>query len=290
MTVSSRKATKTTQVTVNETKSAVRFAEKDDSFPYRLVGSYEYGEALKFLGELVESSTSDQITVYDKLIAQNPEFSFYSGIASNFGLQPDFASMSSEEHAEIDENFLRSSLAWMMALARVELGATAAMYGDQDDPFGVPVAIGGGEFGAKEYLQILVDDLAAHLKAASTDGNYHRALNPRKKVDNQSLAFLRRTQLIDALLSKVLSSGNAEVVSLATPYKKRAEDYVETMIKKIWYATISFSLSTEGTQTRRISESTITGVRFVNRQNLLACQQGLEQSFPPPRPEVSPLE
>lgn len=289
MTVSSREATKTTTTTTVRKKLAVQFAKDDDSFPYRLVGSYEYGKALELLGELAEDSTAEQIKVYDKLIAQNPEFAFYSGIASNLGLQPNLSAMSSGELTDLDNNFRRSSLAWMMALARVELGATVAMFGDQDDPFGVPIAIGGGQFGAVEYLQILVDDLAAHLKAAAEDGNYHKALNPKLKVDNNSLAFLRRTQLIDALLTKVMSSGQSEIMSEARPYAKRAEDYVETMIAKIGYATSTYSQTSSSTGSSTSTESRLAGARFVNRENLLNYQRNLERHFPPPLPTESPL-
>lgn len=163
------------------------------------------------------------------------------------------------------------------------------MYGDLEDPFGIPIAIGGGEFGAVEYLQILVDDLAAHLKAAADDESYHKALNPRLKVDNNSLAFLRRTRLIDSLLTKVMSSEQTEITSLAAPYAKQAEEYVETMVGKIVYATSSLTQTGTGTETTSGTETDITSIRFVNRRNLLQCQRNLERQYPIPSTGDFPL-
>lgn len=290
MTVTSREVTTTTKTTTTYTPPAVKFAEGDDVFPYRLVGSYEYGKSLGYLGELADTSTSEEISVYDKLISENPEYAFYSGVALNYGLQPNVAEMDAEQVAELDKNCRQSSLAWMMALARVELGATVAMYGEQEDPFGVPVAIGGTEFGAEEYLKVLVDDLAAHLKAAVGDQRYHNALNPKLKVDNGSLAFLRRTQLIDALLDKVMSSGEQEVMTEVAPYAEKAEEYVDTMIDKIEYAVSPETQTRTSIESDTVTDSQITGVRFQNRQSLLACQRALESRFPAPETSESPLD
>ena len=86
MTVQSQTQTNVTRTSKTTTLSYLQFAEADDTFPYRLVGSYEYGRSLDNLGELANSSTKEEIEVYDKLIAMNPEYSFYSGAASELGV------------------------------------------------------------------------------------------------------------------------------------------------------------------------------------------------------------
>jgi len=262
VTVQSR-TVKKTNVTF-ETSSSLEFAEADDTFPYRLVGSYEYGTSLIDLGKLVDSSTSEEIAVYDKLIAMNPEYSFFS------------------------DGDLKTSLAWMMALARIELGATMSMYGKTEDPFGAAVKVGGLEFGAEEYLEILVDDLATHLKAAQMDAGYQKALKPREKVDASSLAHLRRTQLINDLLNKVISSGEEEIVYAAEPYAETAQEYVDQMIGKITSATTASRQV--GSEQSEYEHNQVSGVRFNNRENLLACQANLERRFGPPTDLGSPLE
>ena len=276
--------------------SGMEFADEDRTFPYRIVGSYEYGTSLSNLGALVDSSTSEQIEVYDKLIGLNSEYSFYSGVVTDLGFDTDFSSSDGESSSDVESGYLKHSLAWMMALARVELGATMSMYGDGEDPFGNPVRLGGVRFGAEEYLSILVDDVAAHLKAAQTDSGYISALNRKSKVDGSTLKHLRRTQLIDDMLAKVVSSQIPEIVAVVGPYSEAAQQYVDDITEKISIATTTFvspptiSESTESSSFSGTFDSEeLTSVQFQNRGHLLACQLALESLYPPPATAVSPL-
>ena len=225
--------------------SVLRFACEDETFPYRIVGSYEYGTSLSNLGELVDSSTPEQIEVYDKLIGMNREYSFYSGVVSKLGLDTDFSSLKKEATSDVKSGYLKHSLAWMMALARVELGATMSMYGNDEDPFGKAVALGGVKFGAKEFLGILVYDAAAHLKAAQTDSNYLKALDPKEAAGNSTLNHLRRTQLINDMLAKAVSSQMPEIVAVARPYAEVAKRYVDDLTEKVNTATFTARPSKE---------------------------------------------
>ena len=263
--------------------SGLEFAGEDETFPYRLVGSYEYGTALINLGALVDSSTPEQIEVYDKLIGTKSEYSFYSGVVSSLGLDTDFSSLEGESSSDdVESGYLKHSLAWMMALARVELGATMSMYGEGEDPFGQAVMIGGVGFGADEYLSILVDDVSAHLKAAQTDDSYAKSLNPKGKIDDSTLNHLRRTQLINDMLAKVISSQIPEIVVVAGPYAEVAQKYVDDMTEKIRRATTTVVIppvASESTETSSSSDTysgTLGSVRFQNRGNLLECQRALE--------------
>jgi len=204
----------------------LEFDEEDDTFPYRLV-----------LGKLVDASTPEQIKVYDEVIKMSPEYSFYSGVASGLGLDAKLEFSTKKEKDKADKKYLKKSLAWMMALARVELGATMSMYGETDDPFGAVASIGGAKFGAEEFLEILVDDLTTHLKAIQQDNGYQNILHPESEVDASSLAYLRRTQLINDMLTKVASSDDARIVALAKPYAIVAQQYTHQMVAKVVEAT-----------------------------------------------------
>ena len=290
MTVQSQTQTNVTRTSKTTTLSYLQFAEADDTFPYRLVGSYEYGRSLDNLGELANSSTKEEIEVYDKLIAMNPEYSFYSGAASELGVGVKLDSLDTSDKEMFDVKYLRQSLAWMMALARSELGATISMYGESKDPFGTAVAIGGVGFGSEELLSILVDDLAAHLKAAQRDLGYQAAVDPKKSIDESSLAYFRRTQLINDLLAKVVSSGDPEITVMAKPYAETSNRYTETMAKKIVSGTTPQLYSNTGsTRTTSTFEGT-TGIRFQDRVNLLQCQRNLESRFGPPTEFTSALQ
>ncbi len=293
MTVQSRTTTvERTRSSAPVVISGLQFADEDKTFPYRIVGSYEYGTSLSNFGKLVDSSTPEQIEVYDKLIGMKSEYSFYSGVASNMGLDTDFSSLDQESSTDVESSYLKHSLAWMMALARVELGATMSMYGDgMEDPFGKAVTLGGVGFGAEEYLSVLVDDVAAHLKAVQNDDSYIRTLAPEEEVGSLTLNHLRRTQLINDMLGKVISSQIPEIVAVAGPYAEVAQRYVDDITKKIDIATTTIVIpSLSESDTQSFTRDSIVGLRFQNRQNLLACQRNLESRFPPPAATGSPLE
>jgi len=290
VTVQSQTRTTTTKTFQSASLPYLKFAEADDTFPYRLVGSYEYGRSLDNLGKLATSSTKEEIEVYDKLIGMNPEYSFYSGAASDLGVGVNLESLSTYDAEMFDIKYLRQSLAWMMALARSELGATISMYGESEDPFGTAVAIGGVGFGSKELLNILVDDLAAHLKAAQRDPGYQMAVDLKERVDESSLAYLRRTQLINDLLAKVAGSGDPEIAVMAKPYAETADLYTETMARKIVAATTQISTSSGSTTRSTSTSENLTGIRFQNRRNLLQCQRSLESRFGPPAAFTSALQ
>lgn len=290
MTVQSQETTVETTASGVIYTPALKFEETDRTFPYRLVGSYEYGTALTQLGELVESSTPEQIEVYDKLIQARPEYSFHSGVAMELGLDVQLDAANETEHEEVEAKYLKHSLAWMMALARVELGSTISMYGETDDPFGDAVLVGGGEFGAVEYLSILLDDSAAHIKSAQTDEDYQRGLDPQENVDESSLADLRRTQLIGDMLNKVISTGDSELIAIAGPYAQRAQQLNDQLTEKISIATTSYAIPVEGGKSYSVRRrERMSGVRFIDRTNLLSCQRALESRFPAPTTS-SPLE
>lgn len=284
VTVQSQGLSRLTNRTTLHTTPAIEFKKADSSFPRRLVGSYEYEKALQQLGRLVETSSPEEVEVYDRLISHNKEYAFYSGVAIEKGIDAK-AGQDDTSNSEFDSQFLKHSLAWMMALARVELGATMSMYGEFDDPFGQSVSIGGQRFGAQEYLQVLVDDLSAHLKAAKSDPLYQRALDRKSDLDGNTMSHLRRTTLINDLLTKVSKSGVPEIVTQAQPYVRMAQEYAEQMVEKIQAATTTVALGTTQTQhTRAVgNDQQLTGVRFHDRDRLTTCQKMMENRLGPPQ-------
>ena len=107
---------------------------------------------------------------------------------------------------------------------------------------------------------------------------------------------MRRTQLIDDMLAKVVSSQIPEIVAVVGPYSEAAQQYVDDITEKISIATTTFvspptiSESTESSSFSGTFDSEeLTSVQFQNRGHLLACQLALESLYPPPATAVSPL-
>ena len=68
---------------------------------------------------------------------------------------------------------------------------------------------------------------------------------------SSTLNHLRRTQLINDMLAKVVSSQVPEVVAVARPYAEVAQRYVDDMTKKINNATSTPSSRSSSETSRR---------------------------------------
>ena len=265
------------------------FAKSDSTLPFRLVGSYEYLNAIDFIEKLAAMSDAQEISVYDDIIETQRELSFVCGIATDYGLIR-VSDLPEAEQSLIESTYKRHSLAWLLALARVEVGATISMYGYSQDPFGV---FANSSFGRDEYLEILTDDLTNHLKTVANDQGFQNA--NLQKLDSDTLAYLRRAKLMNDLLDKIMLTGNNELVSAAEPYSNDVNKYIDGLVKRIrsvqrrkitlnpiesFRSESSTTESSTELQTESRQETRFKSIRFINREGLLACQRALEQRYP----------
>lgn len=244
------------------TRTRTQFEAANESVPYRIVGSHEYGNAIESFEQLAERSTQEEIEVYDKLIREKPEFSYYSGVATTLGLAQHVSSSDEEQRMEFDQEYRKSSLAWLLALARVELGSTISLYGKSDTPFEQVVS---SQFGTREFVQVLQDDLVAHLKAVPREPGFQRSLNRQQPTDSGTLAYLRRITLIYDMLQQVVKSSDAETAAAARPYEKEVGEYANQIVTKIEHGSLSQYRGKD--------------IRFVDREQLSGCQRRLESKF-----------
>lgn len=204
-------------------RNTVDFTDRDASIPYRLVGSYEYARSLQRFDQLLEISTREQIEIYDQLLAKEPQFSYYAGMY----LQPDVANSFDtsirSDLVQFNEHFLRSGVAWMMALAKIELGSTVSTYGDQSlkQPFSV---FSPNQLDGEACLLVLADDFFAHVKNFEEDKFLPRALATKLEVNSWTFAYLRRARLMHDMVKALLTSGNRELVSRVRPLKRELSD------------------------------------------------------------------
>ena len=210
----------------------VEFADRDLSIPFRLVGSYEYARSLQRFDQLLEISTREQIEIYDQLLAKEPQFSYYAGMY----MQPEVANSLDtsipSDRIQFDERFLRTGVAWMMALAKVELGSTISTYGDQSvrQPFSV---FRPNQLDGEACLLVLADDLQAHVKNLKDDRFLARAIATNRKVNNWTFAYLRRSRLMHDMAKALLTSGNRELVSRLGPVEKELNARAKLLVAMI---------------------------------------------------------
>lgn len=218
------------------------FQPSDESIPYRLVGSYEYLNALDSFTRLLQISSPEEIKVYDKVLKERPEFTFFNGIHTAFNERPNLANANPFERQKFEDEFQKRGLAWMMALARIELAATGSLYGDVKSSF---EKIATTDFDLVPYLTILKDDVLAHMKSLSLEPGFQEVLRRSRKADTWTLAYLRRIKLIRDMLQTLEKVGGPavqeEIEPLVYELRKHQRDLVEQVMSETAASDIQYS-------------------------------------------------
>ena len=234
------------------------FQPSDESIPYRLVGSYEYLNALKQFMKLIEISTTDEIKVYDKILNKRAEFSFFSGVNTAFNEKPDLAKANPFERQKFNDDFIKKGLAWMMALARIELAATSSLYGDVKQPF---TAIEDSQFDAEPYLKILQDDVVAHMRSLAQEPGFTEVLRRSRTPDTWTLAYLRRIKLIRDMLQTLQDVGGPSVQAEIEPLAYELRKHQRNLVEQVESATVSsgseYAVKSGGTRISRQQTTTV---------------------------------
>ena len=175
----------------------------------RLVGFLEYGRALDHFDELLRRVTDDERNVIDQMIAEEDAFSIYSNLARR--VQPPGGTLTVQSSAGDDGR--RRGLAWVMALARVELGAMLATFTSTPEPFR---AVRPTRFEFQAYKSLLLDGAQTHYWALSQDPDL-RKVTRTSPVNPIVLSYSRRLVLARAMLAAAVKTGLGEY----TPYQLR---------------------------------------------------------------------
>ena len=277
--------TRTTKTPIKETYQSY-FTPTDESIPYRLVGSYEYVRALEAFTDLLAKSTTEEIAIYDKVLNERHEFSFFNGVFLSFQQQPDLVKANDIERRKFDDKFKKRGLAWMMALARIELAATSSLYGKVDYPF---EALVDGDIDVKPYVEILHDDVVAHMKSLAAEPSFKEVLRRARKPDTWTLAYLRRIKLIRDMLKTLERIGGEQVSTEIEPYVYELKKHERNLVDQVLSVTESSSTSSvdsTSTQRRESRTTSITAGRCRNfvRDNFSTGSSpagGSPASYPP---------
>ncbi len=142
--------------------------------------------------------------------------------------------------------------------AKKEVGATRAMYLDGDDWF-VPTSP--TIFGLIEVYHVLLDDVAAHLRALETDAEFKRAIKKSlKTASSDTLSYLRRLKLVNCILVALEESGDPMIAQRASDFRKVVTDYREVLAAQVVRSTQDQTMVT-----RRQKTNKVRGTQTVNR-------------------------
>ena len=210
-----------------------QFSPEDQSIPYRLVGSWEYAKSLDNLNRLINISTEDEISEYDVFLESRPEFTYYQGVSTAFREPPDLTKANPKQRSRFNDRFQKGGLAWMMALAQIELAATVSMYSDMEKPFSGVVTT---KFGHEEYSELLIDDLVSHLKALASEPLFKEVLKLERQVDTWTLAYLRRLKVVKDLMITISDFADVDTVAEMRPWFDELEEHEESLVSivNIW--------------------------------------------------------
>jgi hypothetical protein len=205
-------------------------SDTDETIPYRLVGTYEYKNALDSFTRLLQISAPEEIEVFDRVLDERPEFTYFQGVNSAFQTKPNLKQANPFQRERFYDEFQKKGLAWMMALARIELSATESLYGKSEFPFEstTPNAIE-----LEAYLSVLADDVMAHMKSLASEAGFAKTIKRAGKIDTWTLAYLRRLKLIRDMLTTIDRVGGTDVKRTIKPLKKEISKHESKLLEKV---------------------------------------------------------
>lgn len=159
----------------------------------RTVGALEYGSALRLFDTLLQQATKEELAAMDAIVSERPEFGMHSGMSVALGGQASALALGGNPGTE------RRGFAWVVALARLELGGILATFTPARGPFEV---VGGTPFDFPAYGELLLDGAEAHVQAMATDSNLKRVA--RKVPDREVLAYIRRISVARHMLQAAM--------------------------------------------------------------------------------------
>lgn len=220
--------TTTTKTTTTTTRSLARVQKTDKSIPHRLVGTHEYKNSILAFGELLKLSSNEDLVAYDRLLEERPEFTFYNGTNLVAGPTRRMRDFSGSDQVLFDNTYRKGGLAWMIALAKIELCATESLYGKSQKPFETfPLT----PFDFEQYSNLLRDDASAHLKSLGLEPQFAEVTRANRPIDSMTLAYLRRLKLIrDMLTTLQLVTKEHDGKQQIRSYDRELEKYEKKLL------------------------------------------------------------
>lgn len=162
----------------------------------RLVGYYEYSNALRDLDKLISMSSEDELYELDKIVAEEDEFTVYSNLSRKIKSGPSSLNEPLESERE------RRGLRWVTALARVELGSMLAAFTSVSKPYEI---VANPKFDLAPYQELLLDGARTHYWALVNDPAMPK-VTKSLWVNEQVLSYSRRLVMARAMLRAAVKS------------------------------------------------------------------------------------
>lgn len=256
--------------------SAATVAAPDSRLLNRLVGYLEYGRALTYLDQLLNSIKPDELEVIEQMVRERDEFAIYSNLARRVERGP---STLSERATNPKDDFERRGLAWMMALARVELNAMTAGYTSTPKPFEFnrPSA-----YELEAYKEMLEDGVRSHYWAMQAEqplATLSRGVPSERlwQFERQAIAYAHRAAVVHEMISALgrIRQGEYSRLQLAEldEWRRQLKDLEGTIAFGVLGLHNLTVLSTTKEEKRQVG-----GGLQLGEVSLWACRGLLEQA------------
>ena len=228
------------------------------------MGYQEYANALNHLAPLVQKADAVQLNAFNKIISQMPELAIYTNLSRRFNfprvqnasLNPLLrdtlnvyrqSSLNERELVQQDD-FKRTGIGWVLALARIEHGSIEIGYQQNVSPFNLEHLT---EVEKPAFRELLLDGARGHYWAMRSDPVTHLILKGEVvKVSSQTaLAYGRRAVLLQRMLETLNKMAGATFTpiqkkELQTWYNNMSE--VRESVSYIMYATYREAILQQG--------------------------------------------
>ncbi|MCA9169918.1 MAG: hypothetical protein KDB23_19720 [Planctomycetales bacterium] len=250
----------TTTETTTYTSSAT-ISPADYRMVARLVGFYEYGHALRNLDQLVSICSSEELAAIDKIVGDRDEFTVYTDLGRRFQRGPS----SLIAAASPTDDRAKRGLAWVMALARVELASMLVCFTATPQPYEL---VGPTPFDAAAYMTLLHEGALSHYWALVNDPMLE-PVTRMSPLHTEVLAYSRRLVIARGLLRATMKAqhGNFSPIQLReiSAWKEGLDSLQAGLVAKI-------ELFLQHAEQRKVTKTTVDrGGEYVR-----ACTKLLE--------------
>jgi hypothetical protein len=214
--------------------------------------------ALRSLDEFAQRATKEELQAANEWIVERPEFTIYSNLSRRVQ-----SAQSSLAPTTTDDR--RKGLAWVTALARVELGGIYATFASVESPY---EAVGVTDFDREAYAELLMDAAQTHVWALVNDPQLERAAGGTP--DTMMLAYLRRLGVARSLLTAAGKANGSQLDRL------QGQEFVE-QYSKLSGLHERFAVTIAAYLRAMNLRETTTTTKQVNDTVVYACQAQLQR-------------
>jgi hypothetical protein len=198
----------------------------------RLVGFLEYAQALSRFDQLLSTASLNELAAMDELVKSQDQYMVYVNLSRAF---PQTATTGFPERNQlVNDRFERRGLTWVIALARLELGAMLAAFSPRAESFQRVPPTG---YERRAYDELLVDAMRCHLWGLQSDPlfNERELREAAKKNDQVTMLYDRRTRLalklIDAVRQRTGMRISRDQLEELRQYEQKFGEYLAVLRK-----------------------------------------------------------